>query len=180
MRRAFSALATAFVIMGISVASADDIDTARKCVSFWTPFEGTWQSTTNGEASVWRTEKSPSGLCYVSSTKVGEEVVGNGIHAYDPETKCWKVVGFRVPTDTKSWLHRTTWIHVDMESLDQVRAGVSGSVEAKQTRADGTVVEEKGKIVVDEISRGKIVYRIIERTEDGAAKDDLKVVMERQ
>ena len=179
MRPTCFALAISSVVLGIATATAGDIDTAQKCVNFWTPFVGTWQSTTDGETSVWRSEKSLSGLCYVSSGKVGDKIVSNGIHGYDPETKCWKVVGFRVPSDNNSWLHRTSWIRIDMESLDHVQAGVTGIVEAKQTRADGTVVDERGKIVVDEVSRNKIVYRFIERTEGGEEKPDLEVVMKR-
>jgi hypothetical protein len=124
--------------------SAAQVQPRHDYVAFWKALEGEWQTSTerDGETvkGTYAMRAARIGRAYLShSTRAGEPEA-EGLHAYDPATKCWKVV--QVDEDGS----RTTsllWV-ANMDEVFPLGSGSRGIYQSTKVAPDGTMTHTQG------------------------------------
>ncbi len=181
------------VFVGVCWASAavaeDAVETARKYVEFWQGVEGRWKVTMSGggtEAAsadagsfIWELKKSPSGVCFTDEGIVDGKANSHGIHAYDPEKKCWLMISYGQPQLATDPLFAMTWIPLDITKSTHLTEGTTFVAEGKCVMRDGTVIKTRRRWLFSKVQKDLLEVRFTEGIDNGAPLPDGIGVFER-
>jgi hypothetical protein len=157
---------------------AEEEPTAKDYLNFFKPTVGSWKSTVEIDGQVmegvWSTRLSPTEWCYVEHGK-GNGQESQSIAGYDAEIKGWKVTGFDSEGTLSVLLYR---VH-NMQDVNPLGVGATGSSEGKRVTVDGETTTTSGEWTCKECGKAKMVFLMTNRTENGQKQPDLKWVIER-
>lgn len=163
----------------------DELVVAKKYVQYWQPIVGDWAvefeiaGTPAPGKITWRFRKSPTGLCYLATITVNGDVTGHGIHSYDPEHKCWRIEGVRLPGPVDNTLLDTAWLHVDLSKSTHLKEGTTFTTKGRQVAADGTVTEIQNRWTFAIAGPDQFEIKLSDGKANGEPIPDAKMVLNR-
>lgn len=176
---ALAVVASVFFVAVPTVAVAQEL-TADDFIEFWTPNVGTWKGTFELDGQTrpitFRFRISPNKKCillyYDSEGMPGTQQ----LQVYDPVAKheiAWGV-------DEKGQRQIQTIVIDGMKKGMKMANGVGGSWELKRFTNDGTTITITSKWTMTEVDEKHRVMVWSDVKEDGKAKPDTKMTLERQ
>jgi hypothetical protein len=140
---------------------------------------GTEAASADAGSFVWELKKSPSGVCFTDEGIVDGKANSHGIHAYDPEKKCWLMISYGQPQLATDPLFAMTWIPLDITKSTHVTEGTTFVAEGKCVMRDGTVIKTRRRWLFSKVQKDLLEVRFTEGIDNGAPLPDGIGVFER-
>lgn len=125
----------------------------------------------------WNFKKSPTGLCYLANAQANGTPIGNGLHAYDPEHKCWHFIGYDVPQKADQPYCDKAWLNIDVAKDKILQSKCAFITEGKQYMPDGTVSETRTRWTFAKVTDDSIEIHLTEGTRNGESVPDAKFIL---
>lgn len=177
-------LLPALVVVGLMVVVASPIAVAQEATmadytEFVRPFLGYWKSTVESDGHViegtYWARLSPTNTCGIIYSEGKGLPAIQSIDGYDPVAKKWTVAAFDAEGNFS--LNRLVF---DVKKGQRYSKGDKGKSEGVSYKTDGTTVTQTSDGLCLECTENRIVAVRSNRKENGEAKPDLTLTLERQ
>ena len=171
-------LFTALLISLVTLAFAEEQQTAKDVQEFLKPFAGFWMNT--GESAgevvegIWTVKPSPMAPCFLTYGSNTADGQFQSLDGYDPVAEKWTAARFRSGGD-----FRLIRYEVEAQAGGRYGQGTSTPIESTSQEDDGTKTIRKSIMTCLECNDQGMVLKFSGRTENGESRPDSKLTMKR-